>query len=56
MSEAVKRHPGPVGMTTTSECTCVMEGRYIIQRAQGRRLLGSQTGRAETELHIIRTG
>lgn len=30
MSEAVKRHPGPVGMTTTSECTCVLEGRNEI--------------------------
>lgn len=56
MSEPVKRHTGPVGMATTSDCTCVFEGMNEIKCAQGRELLGRQTGRADSELHIIRTG
>lgn len=56
MSEAVKRHTGPAGRRTTSECTCASEGMNEIKRAQGRTLAGRLTGRVETELHIIRTG
>lgn len=56
MSEPVKRHTGPVGLTTTSECTCAFEGMNEIKCAQGRELLGSQSGRADSEPRIIRTG
>lgn len=56
MSEPLNRHTGPVGTGTMSERTCVFEGMNEIKSAQGRELLGSQTGRVESELHIIRTG
>lgn len=56
MSEPVRRHAGPAGTTTVSECTCAFEGMNEIKRAQGRERLGRQTGGADSHLRVIRTG
>lgn len=56
MSEPVRRRAGPAGTTTVSGCTCAFEGMNEIKCAQGRALLGRQTGGADSRLRVIRTG